>query len=142
MFVFPLGFYWVYFMCDTIKSMTGLKIKPLSVNEAYRGRRFISDKYHKYKRDVALILPKNLKIPDGPLEIYFRFGVARLNCDVDNPVKPFLDILQAQYLFNDSRVQKIITEKEKVKTGEEYIIFDITPYQQNFLLNKRNCFTI
>ena len=108
--------------------MNKLDIKPLSVNEAYRGRRFISAKYHQYKRDVALLLPKNIKIPDGNLEIYFKFGVARLNCDVDNPVKPFLDILQAQYLFNDSRVQKITSEKEKVKTGKEYVMFKITSY--------------
>jgi len=120
--------------------MTGLKIKALSVNQAYRGRRFISAKYHQYKRDVSLILPKNLKIPDGPLEIYFRFGVARLNCDVDNPVKPFLDILQSQYGFNDSRVQKITSEKEKVKTGEEYIIFDVISYQQPLLAKQKEVF--
>ncbi len=109
--------------------MIAIKIKPLSVNDAYRGRRFLSSMYKDYKRDILFLLPK-LKIPEGPLEIYFKFGVARLNCDVDNPVKPLLDILQDVYMFNDSRVQKITSEKEKVDKGNEYVMFDIISFNK------------
>jgi len=43
-----------------------LDIKPLSVNEAWRGRRFKTPKYSKYISDLLFILPK-IDIPEGYL---------------------------------------------------------------------------
>lgn len=108
-----------------------IKIKPLSVNNAYRGRRFLTDAYDIYKKHLLLILPK-MEIPKGKLEIHYQFGL-RKNADVDNPVKPLMDILQEKYGFNDSRVYRIIADKVIVKKGEEFLTFNILPFQEGLL---------
>jgi len=41
-----------------------LKIKPLSVNEAFKGRRFKTDKYDAFIQKMFYILPKEIDIPD------------------------------------------------------------------------------
>ncbi len=101
-----------------------LNIKPLSVNEAWKGRRFKTDKYKKYERNILLILPR-LKVPEGKLEVSLKFGLSNKNADVDNPVKCFIDCLQKKYGFNDRHIYKINLEKEDVKKGCEYIEFEI-----------------
>jgi hypothetical protein len=49
-----------------------LLIKPMSVNEAWRGKRFKTDAYKYYEFECSMVLPGNIEIPDGPLEIYFE----------------------------------------------------------------------
>ena len=70
------------------------------------------------------MLPK-LKIPTGKLEIIIIFGFSSSASDWDNPIKPFQDILQKRYGFNDSRVYKATITKEIVKKGHEFIEFYI-----------------
>ena len=53
--------------------MIGLKIKPLSVNDAWQGKRFKTDTYKAYEKQVLLMLPK-IEIPEGPLTINLEFG--------------------------------------------------------------------
>ena len=101
-----------------------LNIKPLSVNEAWRGRRFKTPKYSKYINDMLRIL-KPLKIPDGALHVNVTFGLSSKAADVDNPLKCFIDCLQKKYGFNDNRIYKITAEKCDVKKGAEYIDFKI-----------------
>lgn len=105
--------------------MLELKIKPLSINEAYKGRRYKTDKYIKYKRDVLLMLPK-ITIPEGFLQIELCFGFSSFGSDFDNPVKPFVDILQKKYGFNDNRIKHAVISIENVKKGKEYIRFNIS----------------
>jgi Holliday junction resolvase RusA-like endonuclease len=107
--------------------MTGyfIKIKPLSVNDAWKGRRMKTDNYKRYERDLALLLPRNLKIPDGDLSIYLEWGFSSAASDWDNPIKPFQDILQKKYGFNDNRIFNATVKKIKVPKGSEYVIFDI-----------------
>lgn len=102
----------------------GLKIKPLSVNEAWKGRRFKTDKYKAYRKEVLLMLPK-LTLPEGPLYIYLEWGFSNSACDFDNPIKPFVDILQEKYGFNDNRIIESHIKKTKVKKGAEYILFNL-----------------
>jgi len=102
----------------------GLKIKPMSVNDAWQGRRFKSDEYKAYKEHVLLLLP-NLTIPEGPLSIYLEWGFSSAASDFDNPIKPFVDILQKKYGFNDNRIVEAHIKKTKVKKGAEYIIFNL-----------------
>lgn len=45
--------------------------------------------------------------------------------DFDNPIKPFQDVLQAKYGFNDSRIVEAVVRKVKTKKGQEYIKFAI-----------------
>jgi len=101
-----------------------LNIKPLSVNDAWKGRRFKTDKYKDYERSILLLL-KPMEIPEGKLELYLKWGFSSAGSDWDNPIKPFQDCLQKKYAFNDNRVVRAITEKVKVKKGEEFIEFKI-----------------
>lgn len=108
--------------------MIQLPIKPLSVNEAYKGRRFKTDKYKQYTHDLLFLLPK-IKLPEPPYFVSYEFGFSSSNSDADNPVKPFQDVLQLKYGFNDSQVFKIQIEKFHVKKGKEFIRFKIESYK-------------
>lgn len=106
--------------------MYKIQVKPLSINEAYRGRRFLTNEYKAYKKAVACQLLA-MKIPDK-IELHLEFGFSSAGSDVDNCVKPFQDVLSKKYGFNDNRVFKQIVEKKPVKKGEEYIKFEIKEY--------------
>lgn len=103
-------------------------IKPMSVNQVWQGKRFKTQAYKQYERDVLLLLPA-LDIPDGELEIRLEWGFSSSASDWDNPIKPFQDILQKKYGFNDNRIKRAIVEVVKVKKGEEYIEFTIEQIQ-------------
>lgn len=104
--------------------MQEVRIKPLSVNQVWQGKRFKTKKYKDYERDVMLLLPK-IKIPDGKIRIQFEFGFSSKLADIDNPVKPFMDILQKKYGFDDRRVYELVLQKTDVKKGDEFIRFFI-----------------
>ena len=99
--------------------------KPMSVNEAWKGKRYRSDKYNAYKLAVGCLLPKHVIIPDGLLKVYYEFGLSSNGGDWDNPVKPLQDILQEAYQFNDSRIMEAYIKKVIVPKGSEYIRFKI-----------------
>lgn len=111
--------------------MQHLTIKPLSVNEAWKGKRYKTDKYKQFERDV-LILLKPLEIPQGPLKLTLNFGFSTTACDADNPVKPFIDCLQKKYNFNDNRVYSYLINKRIVKKGQEYIRFKIEKIDDDY----------
>lgn len=104
--------------------MYHLKIKPLSLNCAYRGRRFETQLLRDFKKEVFYLAPK-IKIPDCKLEVHYRFGVSSKNCDADNNVKAFQDAISTKYGFNDKQIYKISVEKIDVCKGEEFIDFEI-----------------
>lgn len=104
--------------------MHRLPLKALSLNAAYRGRRFITPELKKYKEDVARLAPR-LSIPSGKLHISYVFGVSSKNSDADNLVKCTQDSLAERYGFNDRVVYSIDVKKMDVKRGEEYIEFEI-----------------
>lgn len=101
-----------------------LDIKPLSVNEAWKGRRFKTDKYTRYEQAVLLLLPK-IKLPEPPFKLSLVFGFSNLASDIDNPVKNFVDCLQKKYGFNDKLITELHIRKELVRKGSEYIQFEI-----------------
>ena len=101
-----------------------IDIKPLSVNGAWRGRRFKTDAYKKYERDVLTLL-RPLKIPDGKLHLSITFGFSSKASDIDNPLKCFIDCLQKKYGFNDKDIYKLSVEKVDVKKGSEFIDFKL-----------------
>ena len=103
-----------------------LDIKPLSVNEAYRGRRFKTKEYTAYKKALMLMLP-NIEIPEGNLSLSIKWGFSSAGSDIDNPCKPFIDCLQARYGFNDNRVSVLHLEREKVSKGNEFIEWEVKP---------------
>lgn len=104
--------------------MNKINIKPLSVNAVWQGKRFKNKLYKQYEMDVSFQLPK-FKLPEPPFRIYFEFGVSSKLADIDNPVKPFMDILQKKYGFNDREVYEMTLKKVDVKKGNEYIKWHI-----------------
>lgn len=101
-----------------------IPIKPLSVNGAYRGRRFASPGLKQYKKDVASLLPK-IEVPAGKLSVSYTFGVSSKMSDLDNCVKAFQDSLSESYNFNDKLIYEIKMGKTDVPKGSEYIEFEI-----------------
>lgn len=99
-----------------------VNIKPLSVNEAWQGKRFKTQKYLNYEKDLLIILPK-LKLPNPPYFIYLEFGLSSTLADIDNPIKPFLDILQKKYKINDKNISQLNIKKVIVPKYNEYITF-------------------
>lgn len=107
--------------------MQRILIKPLTVNRAYRGRRFRSNEYDDFEREVGIFLKRDLIVPPGAnLSVTYRFGFSSKQADIDNPIKVFQDILQKFYGFNDKMIYEIRVTKEIVKKGEEYVEFDIS----------------
>jgi Holliday junction resolvase RusA-like endonuclease len=99
-------------------------MKPLSVNDCWQGRRFKTDAYKSYEKELLYRLP-NATLPKPPFRIAFEFGVSNMQSDYDNPVKPLQDILQKKYGFNDAHIQEATIRKTKVDKGCEYFIFKI-----------------
>lgn len=107
--------------------MQKLNIKPLSVNAAFRGRRFKSKEYIAYEKQVLLML-KPMQLPNPPYQIYFKFGFSSKASDWDNCVKIAQDCLSKKYLFDDKLIRKGIVETEIVPKGQEYFSFELTTY--------------
>lgn len=101
-----------------------IDIVPLSVNEAWKGRRFKTKAYKQYEHDLLYLLPR-VKMPSPPYKIYLEFGFSNSMSDFDNPVKPFLDILQKKYNINDRHIMDAHIKKIIVLKGKEYILFNI-----------------
>lgn len=106
-----------------------LKIKPLSVNEAWQGRRFSTKKKKLYEEAVCLLLPSTINKFDR-YTIYIEFGFSRKRSDLDNPVKPFLDCLTKKYNINDSLIYEIVLRKSIVPKGKEYVYFDLREFKE------------
>ena len=101
-----------------------VEIKPLSVNQVWQGRRFKTKAYKEYETEVMLKLSP-FQFPTGRLKLCITFGMSNKMSDIDNPIKPFVDILQKKYGFNDRDIYKMELTKEIVKKGNEYIEWSI-----------------
>lgn len=102
-----------------------IPIKPMSVNAAWRSsKRYKTKEYIQYIKGVNAFL-KPLEVPDGELELHLQIGVSNKGFDLDNSIKPFVDILQKKYDFNDNRIHSISAHKRIVPKGQEYISFDL-----------------
>lgn len=104
--------------------MTRVEVEPMSVNKAWKGRRFRSGEYINYTKKLLFLLPKQ-KLPEPPYSIYLEFGMSNKASDFDNPVKCFVDVLQVKYMFNDKDIMEAHIKKVIVPKGQEYISFEI-----------------
>lgn len=102
-----------------------IDVKPLSVNEAWQGRRFKTPKYNTYEKLCLTVMPEIPFDGIGQLYIFITFGLSNKLSDIDNGIKPILDILQKKYGFNDRDIYQLIVKKEIVKKGQEFIDIDI-----------------
>lgn len=103
-----------------------IELKALSVNQAWQGKRFKTPTYKKFERDLMMMLLP-LKIEDNRfLQLNVTFGYSSKLADFDNGLKPFIDVLQKKYNFNDNRIKRaIINIDNDVAKGDEYIDFEI-----------------
>lgn len=118
--------------------MIKVNIKPLSVNKVWRGRRFKTDEYKNYERLLLLTL-KPMKLPESPYRVYYEFGFSSAASDIDNPVKPFQDILSKKYGFDDKLIHEMNVKRAKVKKGEEYIKFKIESIMTEIRVKCTSC---
>jgi hypothetical protein len=108
--------------------MIRIDCKTLSVNEAWKGVRYKTDKYKAYEHKLMYLLPKSFKLPEPPYEIIFEFGFSNTNSDWDNPLKNLQDILSKKYKFNDKLILKGSATKVIVPKGQEYFKFEIKTF--------------
>jgi len=103
-----------------------LQIKPLSVNEAFKGRKFRTIKYDVFIRNCLLILPKTILIEDEKnIKLAIEFGFSSKASDIDNCCKSFIDCLVKKYKVDDRFIYELHVFKSIVKKGDEYIKFKI-----------------
>ena len=101
--------------------------KPLSANASYYGKKTKTAAYRKYEEALISFL-QDLEIPDGRLTLKVLVRYSNTRSDIDNCLKPFIDVLQKRYLFNDSKIFKLDVEKQVVKRGDDEIIFKLSEY--------------
>ena len=102
-----------------------LNIKPLSVNQAWQGRRFKTNKYKLFQKEMLLILPKLKTKFKGDLKVTLCYGFSNKLSDIDNPTKLVLDILCKKYGFDDRQIYVLNQTKEIVKKGKDFISINI-----------------
>lgn len=109
---------------NKIRGMDFIEMKPISLNHAYRGRRFATKELKWFKSEVDRMLP-DVILPSGKLSVKYEFGVSSKNSDGDNLIKCFQDCLAIKYKFNDNRIYEWYIKKVDVEKGFEYIAFRI-----------------
>jgi Holliday junction resolvase RusA-like endonuclease len=116
---------------STVIFSNKIEVKPLSVNEAWQGKRFKSKKYEAYEKLLLFSLPPSKVNWDKiPIEVHLFIGFSNVASDIDNAVKPFIDILQKRYLFNDKFIFKLVVEKQIVSKGKEFIEYTIKKFEK------------
>ena len=109
--------------------MNKVNIKPLSVNRVWAGRRFKTPDYKTYEIELMSLLKGKLTVDKNEkIHLIIHAGISK-SSDIDNLLKPFIDILQKRYEFNDKQIFKITASKETVKKGKEFISFDFKEYE-------------
>jgi Holliday junction resolvase RusA-like endonuclease len=113
--------------------MISIKIdcSPLSSNAAWQGRRFKTDAYEQFEKDVSRLLPYSVKntAEDGLVQITYRFHLKHhKTTDYDNLIKSLQDILVKNGLLKDDRfIYRAVIEKVPATT--DHIEVFIEPYQ-------------
>lgn len=112
---------------------TNIKIKPMTVNQAWQGRKYKTPKYKAWCESISWMLPQTMEVPKGRMMLCVTFGVSSKLSDMDNLLKPFIDALQDKYGFNDRQIYAGIVQKEDVPKGQEFISYelkDITAFDE------------
>ena len=74
---------------------------------------------------MMYLLPRKVEVWDK-MELHIKVGFKSNASDIDNVVKPFTDILQKKFGFNDNQIWLLNVEKEITK--EPYIEFKLKEY--------------
>ncbi len=108
--------------------LINLDVKPLSINQCWQGRRFKTKAYKQYEKAILLLLPSIEFTYKDEIEINIVFGFSSKTADIDNPLKPILDILQKKYGFNDRSVYRLTVDKVIVPKKQEFVKIKISNY--------------
>ena len=108
------------------QTMNRVNIKPLSVNQAWQGKRFKTPKYKSFQSEMLLTLPNLNEDFTGRLKVTIRYGFSSKLSDIDNPCKLVLDCLVKKYGFDDRQIYELYQSKEIAPKGKEFIEFEIT----------------
>ena len=103
-----------------------IQIKPMSINAAFKGRKFRTKEYDIFIIKCLRLLPKEIEIPDkGNIKLAVEFGFSNKASDIDNCLKTFIDCLVKKYKVDDRFIYELHVFKAIVKKDEEYIKFKI-----------------
>ena len=107
-----------------------ISVKPLSVNDAWQGKRFKSPKYKQYEKIILALLPNDIYIQSKKkLSIHIDYFFSNSASDIDNPTKMILDILSKKYNFNDNLVYRLELQKAVVAKEKEWFYIQIRYYE-------------
>ena len=94
-----------------------LPIKPLSVNECWKGRHFKTEKYKKYDEDLQFLLPRK-RVKGEWFKVFYRFYLKSFaSSDIDNLVKALQDnLVSAKIIPDDRKIVEMNIKKYRAKT--------------------------
>jgi Holliday junction resolvase RusA-like endonuclease len=101
-----------------------IAIKPISVNQCWQGKRYKTPLYSNFEKEMLLKMPKT-SLAAPPFGVALVFGFSNSTSDIDNPIKPTLDIIQKKYNINDRDIYELAVKKQVVKKGNEFIQYTI-----------------
>lgn len=101
-------------------------IKPLSTNDAWKGRQYSTWMKKDYEQKLSLMLRglNLLQEKKPPYSIHFRFFVSTRQ-DWDNCCKVTQDILCKHLWINDSEIHRAVVDKIPTKPGFEHFEVEI-----------------
>ena len=101
-----------------------IPIKPISVNQAFQGRRFNTPEKKAFEQQVDLLLPPKEMIK-GKISIHYKFYLKNHSrIDYDNCLKVVQDCLVTKGYFEDDRkIYKALIEK--IESKEDKIVIEI-----------------
>ena len=94
-----------------------IAIKPLSVNQAFQGRKFHTPKGKAFREQCLYLLPKK-EMMKGLIKMEIVVGIEKawLRSDVDNYLKPLIDSIVKKGLIEDDRfIVELNIKKEQSK---------------------------
>lgn len=105
-----------------------IPLKPISINEAFKGRRFKTKKCKEFCDDFLLVAPKKEMIK-GEVEIIYTFFVKNHKlADYDNLIKITQDmIVQCGYIEDDRKIYKATIYK--IPSEENNIEIEIKKFE-------------
>ena len=115
-----------------MKKAVRLKFKPVSTNAMYSGRRYKSKEARQFEKDVALLLAikaRDIELPEGDLSLVLRVGTTR-RMDTSNSIKLLEDCIARHLGIDDRRFTAISVVRVHVKSGDEFISFQILPFRE------------
>lgn len=106
-----------------------IPLRAISVNEAFQGRRFKTDKCNDFCDDFLKVAPRKNTVP-GTVEIEYKFYVKNHKAaDYDNLIKITQDmIVKCGYIEDDRKIYKATIHKIPCEIQDERIEFEIKEY--------------